>query len=56
MRTGEWEIESTDRRMVEKNLLRVLASVDSVRVVSLRPMQRSLEDVYFDLIESADDG
>ena len=56
MRNGEWEIESTDRRMVEKNLLRVLASADSVRVVSLRPMQRSLEDVYFDLIESADDG
>jgi ABC-2 type transport system ATP-binding protein len=56
MRTGEWEIESTDRRMVEKNLLRFLASVDSVRVVSLRPIQRSLEDVYFDLIEAADDG
>jgi len=55
MRTGEWEIESTDRQVAERNLLRVLASADTVRVVSLRPMQRSLEDVYVDLIETADD-
>ncbi|MEA2022776.1 MAG: ABC transporter ATP-binding protein [Actinomycetota bacterium] len=55
LRTGEWEIESTDRRMVEKNLLRVLAGTDSVGVVSLRPMQRSLEDLYVDLIGDADD-
>ena len=55
MRSGEWEIESTDRRMAEKNLLRALASADSVRVVSLRPMQRSLEDVYVDLVGGTDD-
>ncbi|MEA3509810.1 MAG: ABC transporter ATP-binding protein [Actinomycetota bacterium] len=55
MRSGEWEIESTDQRTVERNLLRVLAGTDSVRVVSLRPMQRSLEDLYVDLVGGVDD-
>jgi hypothetical protein len=55
MSTGEWEIESTDRQVAEKNLLRVVAGTDSVRVVSLRPMQRSLEDLYVDLVGGIDD-
>jgi ABC-2 type transport system ATP-binding protein len=55
MSTGEWEIESTDRQVAEKNLLRALAGTNSVRVVSLRPMQRSLEDLYVDLVGSVDD-
>ena len=55
MNDGEWEVESSDQGMAERDLLCVLVGTDTVRVRSLRPMQRSLEDLYVDLIGSADD-
>jgi hypothetical protein len=55
VRDGEWEIYSKDQSVAEQRVLRSLVNSNGSRVVSLRPMQRSLEDLYVDLVGVNDD-
>lgn len=55
IRDGEWEIYSNDQSIAEQRVLRSLVTSNGSRVVSLRPMQRSLEDLYLDLVGANDD-
>lgn len=50
----EWRIETPDRTIAENRLMRVLVARDEVRVVSLRPAYRSLEDLYMELVGGLD--
>ena len=50
----EWRIETPDRTIAENRLMRVLIARDGVRVVSLRPAYRSLEDLYMELVGGLD--
>ncbi|NHZ71452.1 MAG: hypothetical protein GWP18_07405 [Proteobacteria bacterium] len=52
---GEWEIYSNDQRAAEERLLRTLVNTNGSSVVSLRPVQRSLEDLYVELVGAGDD-
>jgi ABC-2 type transport system ATP-binding protein len=55
IRDGEWEIYSNDKSAAEQHVLQSLVTSNGSRVVSLRPMQRSLEDLYVDLVGVNDD-
>lgn len=51
----EWRIETPDRRVAERRLMRFLVAGDGARVVALRPAYRSLEDLYMELVGDTDD-
>ncbi len=53
---GIWEIEATDRRAAEHNLLRLVRSVGATRVTELRPRRVDLESIYLDLVGAAVSG
>ncbi|MFV1971013.1 MAG: ABC transporter ATP-binding protein [Acidimicrobiia bacterium] len=50
-----WEISVADREAAEHQLLRVLHEYDGTRVTELRPEQRTLEDIYLDLVGAGND-
>ncbi len=50
----EWRVETPDRTIAENRLMRFLVARDGVRVVSLRPAYRSLEDLYMELVGGPD--
>ncbi len=51
----EWRIETPDRAVAEKKLMRFLVKSDGARVIAMRPAYRSLEDLYMELVGDADD-
>jgi ABC-2 type transport system ATP-binding protein len=51
----EWRIETPDRTVAEKKLMRFLVKSDGARVIAMRPAYRSLEDLYMELVGDADD-
>ena len=51
----EWRIETPDRTVAEKKLMRFLVKSNGARVISMRPAYRSLEDLYMELVGDADD-
>jgi ABC-2 type transport system ATP-binding protein len=55
IRDGEWEVYSNDQSAAERHALRSLVNSNGSRVVSLRPMQRSLEELYVELVGVNDD-
>jgi ABC-type multidrug transport system ATPase subunit len=44
-----WSVEATDQREAERHLARCLATSGGI-VTEIRPEQRSLEDIYLDIV------
>jgi ABC-2 type transport system ATP-binding protein len=51
---GRWEVTVSDRTEAEHSLLRLLVGEHAVQVTDFRPVRRSLEDIYLELVGGND--
>jgi len=51
---GRWEVTVADRAEAEHSLLRLLVRDHAVQVTDFRPVRRSLEDIYLELVGGND--
>jgi ABC-type uncharacterized transport system ATPase subunit len=51
---GRWEVTVSDRTEAEHSLLRLLVREHAVQVTDFRPVRRSLEDIYLELVGGND--
>jgi ABC-2 type transport system ATP-binding protein len=52
---GVWDVAVSDQETAERELLRVLARDHGAAIKELRPVVRSLEDIYVGAVEAGDD-